>query len=303
MEASKRDRAWPDQDGDYGVTITDGTGTWCSYFGASMFRDRAEAVALAVIDAVNGIDRPASPSVPTPGPLSVEWGEGLDRLLHNGEFVRNLVRDEALTIAAQLAIPAAIAALGPCPPWAEYGIVATGEALRKLAEAATPGPWGWRGQTDGSIELRSGGRRVVTTIMPRPCLDGKEDGSEWWTTADACDACRAEARKIHDPFVDYDGCERPAEATDTIWLYDDERHAVSPANKWAVREVSYRNDVVRVDHPDAAFIAAANPAVIAELLDRVEAAEAALIAACTDGWADGPAAAAKYLNEASERVS
>lgn len=195
MEA-KRVGCWPDIDGEYGVEVC-GEGL---VDGAEAIYFHTEAAALVFIDRIN---RP-SPSVPAPGPLSLEpRADGRRKLVVNvgGIELAHVVvgPNTADAIEAQLAIPAAIAALGPCPPWAEYGIVATGDALREHGD-------GWE--------------RLF--------------GVEWIE----------------------------------------------------------------------------NPAVIVELLDRVEAAEAekeatllALDAACADAWSDGPGAAEHYLRRASERVS
>lgn len=156
------------------------------------------------------------------------------------------------------------------------------EAIKARAEAATPGEWAWRGYADGSIELRalhSMGKRIVTTTRSEPCvveLASDDIFGDWVLTTDACDGCKAEAAKTRDPFVDY-RCSKP-ENLDTIWLAGD--HVIEPSNNWAVREVPYRTDVVRVEHPDAAFIAHARtdvPALVAEverlrtLLERLEA--------------------------------
>ena len=150
---------------------------------------------------------------------------------------------------------------------------ATAPELRRLAEEATAGPWAWRGYVDGSIELRalhSGGPRIISTHRLAPCIVSVDDLNVFVTEV-ACDSCRAEAEKTHDPFVDYDGCERPFDNIDTVWLWDDWR--IRPANTWAVREQPYRGDVASVDHPDAAFIAAANPAAVLSLLDRLDSLE------------------------------
>ena len=142
--------------------------------------------------------------------------------------------------------------------------------LRALAEAATPGPWGWRGHDDGAIELRalhSGGPRIISTNRLTPCIVSDGDLNLFVTT-DACEPCRTEAAKTHDPFIDYTGCERPFDNVDTVWLWD--QHHIRPANTWAVREQPYRSDVAAVDHPDAAFIAAFNPSTALTLLDDLD---------------------------------
>lgn len=149
------------------------------------------------------------------------------------------------------------------------------EAIKARRDAATPGPWAWRGYVDGSIELRalhSGGKRIVSTSRAEPCvveIPGPDNdpyfGAEWVLTAQACDSCKAEASKMQDPWVDY-RCPKP-ENLDTIWLAGE--HFIEPSNKWAVRERPYRTDVERVDHPDAELIAHA-PEDIAALIAEVE---------------------------------
>jgi hypothetical protein len=146
------------------------------------------------------------------------------------------------------------------------------EAIKARAEAATRGPWGWRGQDDGSIELRalhSGGLRIISTARAAPCMvelqsEDEYTPGDWVLTADACDGCKAEAAKTQDPWLNY-RCSKPVNL-DTIWLRGE--HFIEPSNKWAVRERPYRNDVERVDHPDAEFVAHARediPALIAEV--------------------------------------
>lgn len=130
----------------------------------------------------------------------------------------------------------------------------TADDLRALSAAATPGPWGWRGNDDGAVELsalHSGYRRVLTTVRSEPCIIYTE-AEGLIVTDEACDDCRAEAAKMHDSF---DGYRCPKEANlGTIWLQDLDAHVIRPANTWAVREVPYRSDVVAVQHPDAELI-------------------------------------------------
>ncbi len=144
------------------------------------------------------------------------------------------------------------------------------DAIAERAAEATPGPWGWRGYIDGSIELRSLyglGDRVVSTIRAAPCVVETISGSIT-LTAEACEPCKAEMKKTLDPFVDY-RCPK-LENLDTVWLQGD--GVIRPANEWAVREVPYRGDVESVEHPDARFIAGARsdvPALLA-YIDELE---------------------------------
>lgn len=140
--------------------------------------------------------------------------------------------------------------------------------LRRLAEAATPGPWRWSGHDDGSIELTTvhrGRQRIVTSVRSKPCVVELADESIA-LTRDACTDCRAEATKTQDPFVDY-RCPLRANL-DTIWLRDD--GIIRPANVWAVREQHYRSNVASVDHPDARYLAAIDPQTVLALLDRLD---------------------------------
>lgn len=147
--------------------------------------------------------------------------------------------------------------------------------LRAVATVATRGPWAWRGYTNQSIELRTvgqGGQRIIATQRSRPCVVGLADGSIS-LTLEACSSCRREYAKPHDPFVDRDApCEND-ENLDTVWLRDAEAGFIRPANHWAVREVPYRNDVARVDHPDATYIARVDPTTLLDVLDYVASLE------------------------------
>lgn len=138
------------------------------------------------------------------------------------------------------------------------------DELARLASDTTPGPWGWRGYTDGSIELRalhSGGLRIVSTARAERCIVLLDN--EALALADgACDVCRKKYDALTtDPDHDFGPCAKP-ENLDTVWLRGD--GFIEPANQWARREVPYRNDVSAVEHPDAELIAAA-PELLAEV--------------------------------------
>src|SRR6266498_1959148 len=74
------------------------------------------------------------------------------------------------------------------------------DEAQKLGDEATPGPWGWRGHDDGSIELRtlhSGGLRIITSHRSEPCVATTHDG-EWVLLEHACQNCIA---AYHDPDI------------------------------------------------------------------------------------------------------
>lgn len=127
---------------------------------------------------------------------------------------------------------------------------------RRLLGEATEGPWYWGGYSDGSIDLRAAASMtpiVLSAMRSIPCVVTLADGS-WAVTADACDACIAESKETHDPFVDYSKCDRAVDTAGTLWLRDPEAGFMRPANEWAEQEVEYRADVKAVAHPDAALI-------------------------------------------------
>jgi hypothetical protein len=127
--------------------------------------------------------------------------------------------------------------------------------LRRLAEAATPGPWRWEGHRNRGMHLSTvdRGRQYVMGFI-RQGMQG---------------------------------------AQPTFQVRDEDGYGLmTPASELAVQEVEYRDDITHIEHPDAAFIVAANPATILSLLDRAEAAtqpgeglldERALRQACYDG--------------------
>lgn len=150
--------------------------------------------------------------------------------------------------------------------------------LRELAEAATPGPWGWAGHDDGCVELRTvgrGGQRIVTAMRGEPCVVTLADEVTVALTYEACDDCRERYAEIGrtgnaDLLSDY-RCPKE-ENLATVWLRDPAHGFVLPANAWAVRQQDYRADVARVDHPDARYLAAVSPDVVLALLDELEGA-------------------------------
>lgn len=110
------------------------------------------------------------------------------------------------------------------------------EALRKLAEAATPGPWAWMQSGRGSVDLATphSGRLIV--------MDFVRKGMQ-----------SAEPR-----FAIVDGQQFRGRKGGILYT---------------ATEIMQRNDGL-LAHPDAEFIAAANPAKVIELLDRIDRLEA-----------------------------
>lgn len=114
--------------------------------------------------------------------------------------------------------------------------------LRRLAEAATPGPWWWGGHKN-----RNAGGPVLTTSMP---------GYGWVTVMDSarCGMRGAQPRFRNEHMV----------MVDSIDL--------------AVQQVSYRDDIKEIDHPDARYIAAADPSTVLALLDEIDRLRALSVA-------------------------
>lgn len=138
------------------------------------------------------------------------------------------------------------------------------EAIRRRHAAVPRGPWGFRGQASGSIELRtlhSGGIRLISTMMPAPCFV-IVDGGDAQLSDNPCETCRTNFEQQDDDEFDWADaapCTNPR-AHDTLWLWHSDRGLndwlghIQPANDWAVKERPYRDDVARVEHPIAEFI-------------------------------------------------
>ena len=133
---------------------------------------------------------------------------------------------------------------------------------------ATAGPWGWRGNDNGLVELRGPGhfgpydRRLISAVRGEPCFTyGDYVGVV--ENPSACENCiKAWATR------DYDGeypCLKP-ENLNTIWVTDPDPMVLRPINQWAVRERHYRSNIIDVTHPDAAHIAAYDPTTVREML-------------------------------------
>ena len=121
------------------------------------------------------------------------------------------------------------------------------EELRRKAEAATPGPWRWElNEKHKNVELCGGRPQYDRTVM-----------GFWRYGMNGAAPCFPDAKHPHQVL-------RRADEFSSV-VAGREHHA-----HW------FKN----IDNPNAAFIAAANPAVVLELLDELKAARAAL------RWAD-----------------
>lgn len=144
--------------------------------------------------------------------------------------------------------------------------------LRRLAEAATPGPWRWYGQKGRHISLATVGRGILTVMgSKRLGMQGAEPTFPVWDNPES----RA------------------------VWGYHGGR--LTGASELAIREVTYRDDITGIEHPNAAYIAALSPSTVLPLLDVVEAARQKLLNDCPDGpcgrpWCDALRAALERLD-------
>jgi hypothetical protein len=112
------------------------------------------------------------------------------------------------------------------------------DELRELAHAATAGPWRWAGdEAYGHVRLASCIRMGPSVMEFRRRGMGGAEPVFWRRT---------------DP-------EHP-------WWGE-----YAPARDVALFEVSYRNDVVAIDNPDARWLAAADPTTVLRLLDELAA--------------------------------
>jgi hypothetical protein len=116
------------------------------------------------------------------------------------------------------------------------------ERLKSIAQAATPGPWGWFGSTRTYMYLatKHSGRRFVMTFA-RKGLHGAQ------------------------PEFQIDSVMVPAS---DLAIYE-----VSPEATSAKDPSVYRHDIIGFRAPDATFIAALNPAVVLDLIARIEELE------------------------------
>lgn len=156
------------------------------------------------------------------------------------------------------------------------------DVLQAAAEAATPGKWHWSGNTDTgepylATWIPGAGRCQIISI-------GYEERS---MTGRAADQVRADAAEfdLGDPEElvrqwAHDSFGQPAREPRLQFMTD---LMCVDARELAVYEVApdatsredpsvYRADVVGIRHPDASFIATANPAMVLELVAAHRAA-------------------------------
>lgn len=127
--------------------------------------------------------------------------------------------------------------------------------IRGRLEKATPGPWGWFGNTDGQelhLATVANGRRFVMRFGRW----GFHSAQPWFQVAG-----------------------RMIEAAALV-MFEVGNQAVRGAKQAKQDDSVYRRDVRGIDHPDADLIAHA-PADIDTLLAEVERLRAALLAAST----------------------
>lgn len=155
--------------------------------------------------------------------------------------------------------------------------------LRRIAEAATPGPWHWAGNTDtgepylatwtpgagrcqvlsiGSEDRSTEGRAAesVREYARDSDIDPEQAVTEWATDA--------WGQPVQEPRLQF--------VTDLMCVNARE-HVVYEVAPTATRRDDpkvYRADIVGIRHPDAEHIAKASPATVLALLDRIESLEA-----------------------------
>ncbi|MGO2030615.1 MAG: ead/Ea22-like family protein [Glutamicibacter ardleyensis] len=128
--------------------------------------------------------------------------------------------------------------------------------LRKIAEQATPGPWHWSGNADNrqlylATWIKGAGRCQV--------MDFERWGMQ-----------RAVPR-----FLDDDSL--MMETAKDLMVYEVARNQNLPDETPRSHPQVYRADVVDVRHPNARFMAAANPETVLALITRLEQAERDLV--------------------------
>lgn len=124
--------------------------------------------------------------------------------------------------------------------------------LRKIAENATPGPWHWSGNADNrqlylATWIKGAGRCQV--------MDFERWGMQ-----------RAVPRFLDDESL-------MMETAKDLMVYEVARNQNLPDETPRSHPQVYRADVVDVRHPNARFMAAANPETVLALLSRLEQAE------------------------------
>lgn len=149
------------------------------------------------------------------------------------------------------------------------------EELRKVAKAATPGPWSWQGLSDQDVRLattHSGRLTILMANHSEPCTAMTAD-EDWVLLEGACPSCRRGYEDL-DGYADGWRCEKDSNLTQPWFRTSPDGSAVMrPARDFAVHEVTYRNDIVGLDNPDATFMATFNPETVQLMLLRIEELE------------------------------
>lgn len=158
--------------------------------------------------------------------------------------------------------------------------------LRSIAEAATPGPWAWCGQDDGTVELRGPGHfgrldaRLISAARAEPCfaeviepgedLDAFVPETVVRPTVHICESCKAVWRAYIEgdaSAVDDYRCPKP-ENIPTVWVNEPGHGHIVPINRFVSRQREHRSDIEPgvIDHPNAQFIQSFCPATALGLL-------------------------------------
>ena len=170
--------------------------------------------------------------------------------------------------------------------------------LRRLAEAATPGPWFWWGNTDNHSVALCGRQpglgvcEVISTLSVERSTTGREADQLRRDLAEYTDLSLSD---IEDAVEEWATDEYDQPRTDQRLSITDENHIRRTAEELAVYEVAraqglpddtprdhervYRADVCDLRAANARYLAAANPAVVLALLDERDA-----LAADADKW-------------------
>lgn len=171
------------------------------------------------------------------------------------------------------------------------------EDLRRLAEAATPGPWFWWGNTDNHSVALCGRQpglgvcEVISTIGVERSTAGREADR---LRSDLAEYTDMNLSDIEDAVQEWAFDEYDQPRIDQRLSVTDENHIRRTAEELAVYEVAraqgmpddtprdheriYRADVCDLRATNARYIAAANPAAVLGILDQLDAAEARLAA-------------------------
>ena len=167
--------------------------------------------------------------------------------------------------------------------------------LRHLAEAATPGPWFWWGNTDNHSVALCGRQpglgvcEVISTLSVERSTTGREADQ---LRSDLAEYTNLTLSGIEDAVEEWATDEYDQPRTDQRLSVTDENYIRRTAEELAVYEVAraqglpddtprdhervYRADVCDLRATNARYLAAANPAAVLGLLDDADALRAEL---------------------------